>query len=349
MAGRDPWIDNIKTVLIVIVVIGHSIVLLPSTGLRSHVYDFVYYVHMPAFVLVTGYLSRSFRWSPRHLLSLVTTLAIPYVVFSYLMAWWRTDVTGEVSSLDPILTDPHWPMWYLTATIMWRLATPIFKLHWGMIAVAVALSLWGGTQNIELFDVNRTLGFLPFFVIGLHLPELVLKAARSSWSPVFGAAYALWLWFWMAPRTDHYWSTPWLFFRSPYDAFGVTAAEGMQIRAWLILIGLGGTLALVTLVPRTENRLSSVGAYTLVVYLFHGFPIRWANEAGYADWMPASDLLALLITITLAICWALLLGSRPVASKLMYVADPINSFFPGLTKKKSTPRKASAAGSSTGG
>lgn len=345
MAGRDPWIDNLKTVLIAIVVIGHSIVLMPrgdgSYPLQSHAYDFIYYFHMPAFVLITGYLSRSFRWSTRHLISLVTTLAIPYVVFSYLMAWFRTDVTHEVRSLDPILTDPHWPMWYLTATIMWRLVTPIFKTHWAMVGVAVALCLWGGTQDIELFDVNRAMGFLPFFVIGLHLPELVMKAVRTQWSPIAGAAYLIWLWQWMAPRTDEHWSTQWLFFRAPYETLGASAGEGMQIRVWLILIGLGGTLAVFSLVPRRETWLSPMGAYTLVVYLFHGFLIRWVEDIGYADWMPSSDLLTLAITVTLAICWALFLAYPPVASKLMYVVDPVNSFFPNLTKKK--PAKTSAS------
>jgi fucose 4-O-acetylase-like acetyltransferase len=53
---RDPWLDNAKMVLVTIVVVGHMMVLVPDGGAKSHTYDFIYYFHIPAFVLVTGYL-----------------------------------------------------------------------------------------------------------------------------------------------------------------------------------------------------------------------------------------------------------------------------------------------------
>ena len=59
---RDPWLDNAKMTLVTLVVIGHMWTLLPETGLNRHLYDFLYSWHIPAFVLVTGYLSRSFTW-----------------------------------------------------------------------------------------------------------------------------------------------------------------------------------------------------------------------------------------------------------------------------------------------
>ena len=85
----DPWLDNAKMVLVTIVVIGHMIVLTPGGDEQSRTYDFIYYFHIPAFVLVTGYLSKSFRYSRRHLLGLLTTMVVPYVVFSWLMIHWR--------------------------------------------------------------------------------------------------------------------------------------------------------------------------------------------------------------------------------------------------------------------
>ena len=59
-------------VLVTLVVIGHAMVLLPSSELKSQAYDFIYYFHIPAFVLVTATCrSRSataartcWRWSP---------------------------------------------------------------------------------------------------------------------------------------------------------------------------------------------------------------------------------------------------------------------------------------------
>ena len=44
-------------------------------GLNDHLYDFLYAWHVPAFVFVTGYLSRSFTWAPRRMWQLVRTVA----------------------------------------------------------------------------------------------------------------------------------------------------------------------------------------------------------------------------------------------------------------------------------
>src|SRR4051795_5515479 len=112
--GRDPWLDNAKMVLVTIVVIGHLMVLTPDGGPKSRAYDFIYYFHIPAFVLVTGSLSRSFRYSRRHLWALLTTLAVPYVVFSWLMIHWRYEL-GQVPAGLEWFQNPRWPMWYLVA------------------------------------------------------------------------------------------------------------------------------------------------------------------------------------------------------------------------------------------
>ena len=75
---RDPWFDNAKMALIVLVVLGHSWTLLPSQDrLDSWTYDFLYSWHVPAFVIVTGYLSKSFEYTKPRLWSLVTTVACP--------------------------------------------------------------------------------------------------------------------------------------------------------------------------------------------------------------------------------------------------------------------------------
>ena len=101
-------------VLVTVVVIGHMMVLVPTSTPESRVYDFIYYFHIPAFVLLTGYLSKSFRYSRRHLWALATTMVVPYFLFSWLMAQFRHHVGGE-AVLDPIFTNPRWPMWYLAA------------------------------------------------------------------------------------------------------------------------------------------------------------------------------------------------------------------------------------------
>ncbi len=71
--ARDPWFDNTKMLLVTLVVVGHTWNLLPrGVGRRDGLYDTLYTWHVPAFVIVTGYLSRSFTISRQSLGRLVT-------------------------------------------------------------------------------------------------------------------------------------------------------------------------------------------------------------------------------------------------------------------------------------
>ena len=78
-----------------LVVVGHAWTLLPANRLNDHLYDFLYAWHVPAFVFVTGYLSRSFAYTPTRLWQLVRTVAVPYVVFECALALFRIYVGGE--------------------------------------------------------------------------------------------------------------------------------------------------------------------------------------------------------------------------------------------------------------
>ena len=233
---RDPWLDNAKMVLVTVVVVGHMIVLVPGGDEQSRTYDFIYYFHIPAFVLLTGYLSKSFRYSRRHLWALLTTLVVPYVMFSWLMIHWR-EILDQVPPGLEWFQNPRWPMWYLAATVIWRLLTPVLRVHWLMVPVSIAVSLFAGLTNQELFDLNRAMGFLPFFVIGLHLKPEHLAVLRRRFVWVAGIAGMLFLW-WLAGRTDRYWATQFLYFRAPYDELGAGDLEGIWIRARLIVVAL---------------------------------------------------------------------------------------------------------------
>ena len=324
-------------VLVTLVVVGHAIVLLPYSDLEQQAYDFIYYFHIPVFVLVTGYLSRSFSYTPRHLWSLVTTLAVPYVIFSWLMVQFRHHV-GDGPLLDPIWTNPRWPMWYLAVLIIWRLATPVLKVHWVMVPISIVVSLLAGAYDQELFDLNRALGLLPFFVIGLHLTP---AAAGSAQTPLR-----------VGGRRRH--PAGHLVAGRPHRRLLEHAVALLPVVVRVAGREPGrGRLDPRAADPDLARRLASrcsawcrsdgrfltdMGAYTLVVYLLHGFLIRYADFEDWARFLPANDWASLVIVVVLAIGWALLLAWPPVASKLNYLVDPINSLWqPKFLAKKARP------------
>ncbi len=321
MATRDPWFDNAKMALVTLVVVGHAWTLLPDTALDNQLYDFLYAWHVPAFVLVTGYLSKGFAWNRTRMWQLVRLVAVPYLIFEAAIALFRIYVGGE--KLEDLFADPHWPMWYLAALFFWRLMTPVFKALPGVVPVvlAVAMSLAAGLYFSDTLDLARVFGLLPFFVLGLvttpeRLERLRSRAARVAAVVVFAVLAVL------SRFTDQLAETEWLYYRARYDELVSSDLEAVVIRSVLLVIGTAGALAFLALVPRRGGWFARMGAASLVVYLFHGFAVKGAEYAGFGGWADQHAGLALVITTVAGVGLALLLAWRPVATRLTDVVDP---------------------------
>jgi len=321
---RDPWFDNAKMALVLLVVVGHSWTLLPHNVVNDHLYDFLYAWHVPAFVFVTGYLSRSFTWAPYRLWQLVRTVVVPYVVFECALALFRIYVGGE--RLEDLFRDPHWPMWYLSALFFWRLLTPFFTRLPTAVAltVAVTVSLVAGLYAGDTLDMARVLGLLPFFVLGLTATPERLERLRAPWVRnaallVFLAIAVLTTW------TDRLAQTEWLYYRSQYGELDVGDGRAVVTRAALLAIGTLGAWSFAALVPRANGWFTRMGAATLVVYLFHGFVIKGAEYAGYMGWADDHAAISLPVTSAAAGLLALLLAWPPVARVLTHAVDPFGT------------------------
>lgn len=321
MAARDAWFDNAKMALVTLVVVGHAWTLLPNEPLVNHLYDFLYLWHVPAFVFVTGYLSRSFEWTRARLWQLVRTVAVPYVIFEGALALFRIHVGGE--AMVDLFLDPHWPLWYLAALFFWRLVSPCFRrLGAGLaVAVAVGVSLVAGLWAGDALDSARIFGLLPFFVLGLKAtPERLALLRRTPVQVgavvVFvGVAALTWV-------TERWVDTEWLYYRSRYDELGGSDLEAFVIRGGLLLVGTAAAFAFLALVPRTPGGFARLGAATLVVYLFHGFVVKGASYTGFPAWSAEHLALALAATTAGGIALSLLLAWPPVAGRLSVLVDP---------------------------
>ncbi|MDT0550400.1 acyltransferase family protein, partial [Streptomyces lonegramiae] len=124
---RDPYLDNVKYLAIVLVAVAHAWepVMDGSRATRA-LYMVVYAFHMPAFILISGYFSRSFDMSAPKVKRLITGVAVPYVLFETAYSLFKRYV-GD-SPGEPIsLVDPLFLTWFLIALFVWRVTTPIWR------------------------------------------------------------------------------------------------------------------------------------------------------------------------------------------------------------------------------
>ena len=320
---RDPFLDNAKLLLVTLVVVGHAWVLMPEAPSAFPAYTFLYAWHVPAFVVVTGYLSRGFTFSRANLRKLTRTVIAPYLVFETLLALFRIAV-GKEHLGSPLYLDPHWPMWYLAVLFLWRLATPLLTRMPRPMAVAVVVSLLGGLVDSDVLDISRATGLLPFFVLGLTVTREQLERLARPRERVM-AATAMVVAFVVAAFVAEPLSIEWLYWRSSYGAMGVPAWPGMAGRAGLIVVAGVLALSALALVPRSRRWFTPLGAASLVVYLCHGFAVKTAQYAGVGGLVERDEVTAFLLITGGAVLLALALAATPVARRLNRLVDPINT------------------------
>ncbi|MFE7430250.1 acyltransferase family protein [Streptomyces sp. NPDC057545] len=321
---RDPYFDNVKYLAIVLVAMAHAWepVMEGSRTARA-LYMVAYTFHMPAFIVVSGYFSRSFDMSAAKVKRLVTGVAVPYVVFETAYSLFKryADDTPD----HPIsLVDPWYLTWFLVALFVWRLTTPLWQAlrHPLPVALVVAvLASFSPTIGDDL-DLQRVLQFLPFFVLGLRLrPEhfdLVRRREVRMLAPAVFAAAGVFA-YWAAPRMQLGW-----FYRSnSAQEMGAPWWSGAVMTLLMFGCALLLTVAFLSLVPRRRTWFTVLGAGTICGYLLHGFLVKGAGYAGLFDAYDWLSSPAGLVLVSVAAAGAVtLMCTPPVRRLLRPVTEP---------------------------
>ncbi|SFI86343.1 acyltransferase family protein [Aerobium aerolatum] len=157
---RSDYLDNAKAILITIVVFGHLIESALSNPTTLALYKTIYAFHMPAFVLLAGYLSRSstfgLKWASE-LLSIALVLVVAQGLYAT-----RDAMSGNFLGLDYYLHHPRWVLWYLASLLAWKASLPLLRYGYVSVLLAVAISIVAGWVHYDpmLYSWQRTATFL---------------------------------------------------------------------------------------------------------------------------------------------------------------------------------------------
>lgn len=306
---RSNRMDNIRCLLIFLVVFGHFLALIPGAGADT-LYRIIYLFHMPAFLFLTGYFSRF------HFSKILTDLVYPYILFQILYLLFDALVLqgGPMEKMHLQFAIPYWLLWYLLDITFYRLLLPLFdkvppRLRPLAVLAAVALALVCGyvPEFGYYLTTGRFFSFLPFFLAGYYL-------SRSGWFPhclnwpwkkkwpftLAGVLIALW-----SMLRESRFTAEMLYGSVPYPVAG--GGFGPEERLLLTGIAFGWILALLTLVPERPIPAVTVrGGNTLPVFLLHGFAVKLAGAWRLFRLSPGGNLM-LALALSASLVW--LLGS----------------------------------------
>ena len=315
--GRDPYWDNVKLVLISLVVIGHFIlpVRTDGTSIRT-VYHWIYLFHMPAFVFVSGFFSKNFIKKDRKEYKLAGYLAL--FAFFTVCLWIISLIFKGTIKWSEILSTSGAP-WYLLAMFSWQLML-IFtsKLSPAVVfPLSVVVSLFAGTfaECGNFLALSRVIVLFPFFLLGYYFNgDLILRI--RPWMRVVAAIILLsvgvGLWFGFDAVSPYIRMS---YARISYEELRLTAFTGMAVRMIWYLVAALMTASLLCLIPNRRFRITYIGERTLGVYIVHRLIRDIFRDSGMYDRIGHG---AVLLVICVLIAVAVVFGAsvKPITSFL---------------------------------
>lgn len=302
MNNRDPFFDNVKFILIILVILGH----IPMSDSFGHAtIMWIFSFHMPLFIFISGFFSKisdnNKFWNG--IIKLVETLVVFTIIHLIIVI-----IKGISLDINSIF-EPRWTLWYLMSLIWWRIMlffTPqsIRNNHILLIVLSVVLALGAGWIPLNSqFSFQRTFSFLPFFVMGYVAGTRKINIKRRI--PVVVALIVL--------------SVAWcVFYHSVGGARTFTQAQNymsynispiyifMWRGAWLLLATLM-SYCFLCIVPRKNYFWTSYGRITLFIYLYHSVILTWRYIIRDEFNLPTTLLWSIIYT-AIVLCFILLIN-----------------------------------------
>ena len=301
-------IDNIKILLIFLVVFNHIIAF--QLVKEDEVVRFIWYgitiFHMPAFIFVSGYLSKK----PQDVLKNVKNLLIPYIL-GYTLTWASQIWLGNRMDFE-LLRPSGTVMWYVLALFAYRLTIEAFGRIRFIVPLSIVFALWAGTRAefSTFLSASRIVVFFPFFVAGYLWKSEYTRAIRKFKGKIVIPLFAFILLF-VATNYMIGNNIPIALFRGnhSYLGSGMDDVEGMVVRGMMYLISFIITFALLVLMPDKRHPFIFLGRNTMGIYFFH-YPIMIVMNGLLILKLP--QLLNVWSLLGVSLIFVLVLGSPPV-------------------------------------
>lgn len=275
MKTREFQYDNLRFLLIALVVLGHLLEIAGEFPQKEVLYTLIYSFHMPAFLFLSGMFAKFDRakW--------IFGMALPYL----LLQWAYTAFVEKLG--DPWVhvqfSRPYWILWYLFVLAVYTLLLPVYDApspagRWLLVAASVVLALLVGfDKSIDYqWSASRLIAFQPWFLLGYYFRRA--DGLRARWNGAGRMARGMILGLGVACCVV----LEWFMLRRGVTAKMMLGAYGYadlgyswQVRGLIMCCAAVVIFLLfVGLAPHLKRRIpviTALGQNTLSIYLLHGF------------------------------------------------------------------------------
>lgn len=264
--NKKHFIDNIKVILIFLVVFGHLIErYIGNSHTLMSIYVFIYIFHMPLFIYISGYLSKNVNKSKK---IFIKNLLIPYIFLNILWYILVYIYTGEINL--PIIY-PGWTLWFLLSLFFWRISLKyLIKIKYILPISFILGILIGCIPNGSILSFSRTIVFLPFFLLGYYTDtekiEYIFNKVNIGIC-ILGILVFVIISFFIANKNilDY----RFLYGSYSYKELGISVYMGIIYRILLYFSSILLSLFVAYIIPTNKIFFTHIGKSTMYIYVFH--------------------------------------------------------------------------------
>lgn len=323
---RDFLFDNLKAILLILVIFGHAIefVIYNSNGIVKYIYTALYIFHMPVFIFISGYFSK--KHNTKKLISLILTYALwQELIYPFLLS-----IVTHKSFFDvyrPIY-HPQASYWYLLALIIWRALIPYLNKIKCIVPLSIFISLTFGFYKLNFdlryFALGRLIVFFPFFLLGYKCSQETIQKWRKDKRKVLNTIIFITIIslftllihslkkYGVNPERPNRILMPHYYYYQCYKS--ITLSFVMKVL--LFVVQLLSIPLMFKIVSSKPSFLSNIGRYSLPIYLLHmivvhGIRVNFLKGLTFTD--------ANLFTIAyflIAFTYCFILSRKPIVEKL---------------------------------
>ncbi|MCI8307054.1 MAG: acyltransferase family protein [Lachnospiraceae bacterium] len=306
--NREYKYDNMKAVLIYLVVLGH---MLSKFAIGNDTADIIYKIifsfHMPAFLFVSGYFAKN---DSKTVLKSLVPLYLLFQMVNYLVGYAVKirEGTFSVDSINIQFFTPRYTLWYLLALLVYQLLIPLVstdnKRHRIIItglSVLAGILMGYNEDTANFMGMSRIVCFFPFFLMGYYERDgRYITGIIGKHRTAVRAATAV-LFLLLVFITAKYYKvidSTWLCHTESYHDTDCT----WYIRILVYLAAVPGILFLMAWSPEKKiPYISVLGQNTLSVYLLHAPAIVYLKSVDrlhvYDGNLPVIFISSLLMTV----------------------------------------------------
>lgn len=278
---RIVFYDNLRFILILLVVLGHVLGCCLDNSYITGIYLFIYSFHMPLFVFVTGFFAKKMEDKDGNFkLYKVINYVLLFLIFKIALFIFMRFILHQ--NVEFYLFTEHDTPWYLLSCALWICITYLVKnikaKYMIIFSVLFALIIGYDYMVEDVFALSRTIVFFPFFLSGYYLSKEKLnkfinilhkpKYQICSFILIVLVIIVLIL---FASKLDFL--RPFLLSAYAYD-FDIPFDNKLMfpiIRLLCLITAVIISIAVMALVPRRRLVLSKLGKRTLQIYILHLF------------------------------------------------------------------------------